>query len=130
MTRTRKPYTGPLWVQVFHWEMDCPAYKLLSVYGRSLLYEFRRLYNAGNNSQIVMSCRQAADLLNCNKDTAFKALKELQAKGWICLGVKGCFSQKTDKTGSTWRITNQLVGMGVETPETKEYARWKPDGEN
>jgi len=89
--------------------------------------EFRRLYNGHNNGEIIMSVRQGARLLNCNKDTAWKILKELEDKGWIRQTSKGCFNQKTDKTASTWRITNQPIGMGVDTPETKEYARWKPE---
>ena len=91
------------------------------------MMEFRRAYNGYNNGEIVMSVRQAARLLNCNKDTAAKYLEELEKKGWVRLTEKGCFNQKTDKTASTWRITNQPVGLGVDTPATKEYARWEPE---
>ena len=76
-----------------------------------------------------MSVRQAARLLNCHKDTAAKYLAEVEAKGWIRQTSRGRFSQKTDKTASTWRITNQPIGLGVDTPETKEYAKWKPGAE-
>ena len=126
MARAKKPYAGPLFVQIYHREMDCPAYRLLSVYGRSLLLEFRRAYIARSDGKIVMSVRQAAKLLNCNKDTAAKALRELQEKGWISNTSKGSFSQKTDKTASLWRITNQPIGLGVDTPATKDFMRWKP----
>ena len=124
--RRKKKFNGPLWVQLYHWEMDLPAYRHLSVYGRSLLLEFRRLYNGGNNGKIVMSVRQAAALLNCNKDTAAKYLTELEDKGWTRQNEKGYFTQKSDKTASKWRITNQPIGLGVDTPETKEYAKWQP----
>jgi hypothetical protein len=126
MSRKQKKYKGPLWVQLYHWEMDLPAYRYLSVYGRALLLEFRRFYNGGNNGEIVMSVRQAAELLNCNKDTASKYLEELEEKGWIRLTEKGCFTQKTDKTASTWRITNQPISLGVDIPDTKEYTKWRP----
>jgi len=125
----KKKYLGPRFVALYLWEMDLPAYRLLSVYGRSLLLEFRRLYDTHNNGEICMSVRQAAQLLNCNKDTAAKYLEELEEKGWIRVTEKGCFNQKTEKTASTWRITNQPVGAGVDTPSTKEYANWKPNDE-
>lgn len=129
MSRRKRKSSGPLFVALYHWEMDLPAYQYLSTYGRALLLEFRRLYNTYNNGKIVMSVRQAAGLLNCNKDTAAKVLRELEDKGWIRQSSKGCFSQKTNKTASTWRITNQPVGLGVDVSETKEYARWKSGDE-
>lgn len=121
-----KKFNGPRFAALYDWEMNLPAYRLMSVYGRALLMEFRMAYTGYNNGDIIMSIRQAANLLNCNKDTALKYLTELQDKGWVCQTAKGYFTQKTDKTASTWRITNQPIGHGVEVPETKEYAKWKP----
>ena len=126
MASKRNRRTALRFVAVYHWELDLPAYRELSVYGRSLLIEFRRFYNGHNNGEIVMSVRQAARLLGCNKNTAEKTLQELVKKGWIRPMVKGSFSQKTDKTATTWRITNEPIGLGVDTPETKEYASWRP----
>ncbi len=129
MIRRKQKYNGPLFVALYHWEMELPAYRCLSTYGRALLLEFRRLYNTHNNGKIVMSVRQAARLLNCNKDTAAKVLRELEDKGWIRQTSKGNFSRKTNKTASTWRITNQPVGLGLDVPKTKEYARWQSGDE-
>ncbi len=126
MSLRKRKFKGPLFVALYQWEMDCQAYRHLSVYGRALLMEFRKVYNGHNNGNIVMSVRQAAKLINCNKNTAAKTIKELEGKGWIRQSTKGSFSQKTDKTASTWRITNQPISMGVDTPETKEYASWTP----
>jgi DNA-binding transcriptional MocR family regulator len=126
MARRRKKYSGPRFIQFYDWELGCPAYRHLSVYGRALLIEFRIAYNGYNNGEIVMSVRQGAKLIGCNKDTAAKAIKELEEKGWIRLMEKGRFDQKTNKTASLWRITNQPIGMGVDTPETKEYMSWRP----
>ena len=126
MSARKRKFNGPRFVALYDWEMDCQAYRHLSVYGRALLLEFRRSYNGGNNGEIVMSVRQAAKLINCNKNTAAKTIKELETKGWIRQSSKGSFSQKTDKTASTWRITNQPIGLGTDTPETKEYASWTP----
>jgi DNA-binding transcriptional MocR family regulator len=128
MARSRNPKSKPpQFVALYDWEMQCPAYRCLSVYGRSLLIEFRAHFNGHNNGEIVMSVRQAAKLLNCSKDTAMKAIHELESKGWIVEKAKGSFNQKTNKTASTWRITNQPLGLGVDVPATKEYMSWQPD---
>ena len=98
----------------------------LSANATRLLIGIWDQYNGHNNGEIVMSVRQAAKLINCNKNTAAKTIKELEGKGWIRQSTQGSFSQKTNKTASTWRITNQPIGMGVDTPESKEYASWTP----
>ena len=72
--RRRLPGTVPRFVQLWHRELDCPAYHHLSVYGRALLIEFRKRYNGSNNGQIAMSVRDAANLPNCHKDTAGRNL--------------------------------------------------------
>ncbi len=124
--------SGPRFVQIYHWEMKTPAYRCMSVWGRSLLIEFRGKYNTYNNGDIAMSVLDAARLLGCHKDTAFKALRELEEKGWIREERKGSFHWKTDATGrkfrpaTTYRITNQPVGLGVDIKATKEYMKWKP----
>ena len=123
---------APRFSAIYHWEMDTPAYRHLSVYGRALLIEFRRKYNPRNNGDIAMSGLDAASLLGCHKDTAFKALRELEEKGWIREVQKGSFHWKTDAGGrkyrpaTTWRITSQPIGLGVDTPATKEYVKWRP----
>ena len=126
MSPRKRKFKGLVFVVLYQWEMDCQAYRHLSVYGRALLMEFRKVYNGHNNGKIVMSVRQAAKLINCTKNTAAKTIKELEGKGWIRNVTEGSFSQKTNKTASTWRITNQPIGTGVDTPATKEYERWTP----
>ncbi len=120
------------WVPMYRWEMDLPAYRLMSVYGRALLMEYRRKFNGSNNGEISMSAREAGILLCCDKDTAYKYQGELLEKGWIREVQKGSFNRKTDATGrkfraaTTWRLTNEPIGLGVDTPATKEYMKWKP----
>ncbi len=128
----RTKSSGPKFAAIYLWEMDTPAYRHLSVYGRALLIEFRRKYNPSNNGDIAMSALDAARLLGCHKDTAFKALKELVDKGWTRPTQTGSFHWKTDADGrkyrnaTTFRITNQPIGLGMGTPATKEYMKWKP----
>lgn len=124
---------APRFAAIYFWEMDLDAYRHLSVYGRALLLEFRRKFNGSNNGDIAMSVRDAARLLRCNKNTAFKALRELEDKGWIRAAATGSFHWKAEAGGrkfraaTTWRITNQPIGLGTDTKETKEYVKWKPE---
>ena len=118
---------GLTFAAMYEWEMALPAWRMMSAHGRCLVLELRRKYNTRNNGEIVMSVREAAELLHCNKDTAHRALREVQAKGWAIPTQMGHFDQKTNKTATTWRITNQPIGLGLDTPETKEYARWQPE---
>ena len=131
MTKRRKRKgTSLRFTALFEWEMDLPSWQEMSVYGRCTIIELRRKFNGHNNGKIVMSVRELAKLLNCHKDTALKALREVEKKGWALPTLKGCFSQKTNKTATIWRITNQPIGLGVEIDETKEYARWRPEIQN
>ena len=128
---TAKGYK-PKWVQILFWEMELPAYRLMSAFGRALLVEFRRKFNGSNNGEIAMAVREAARLLSCHKDTAAKALRELEDKGWIRPRKKGSFHMKSEAGGrkfraaTTWRITNKPVSLGVDIPDTKEYIKWRP----
>ncbi len=124
-----KRSNAPRFVQLYHWEMDCPAYRALSCYGRALLLELRKRYDSTNNGKITMAVREAAALLGCHRNTAAKLFQELANKGWIRATQKGSFGCKI-KLATTWRITNQPIGLGLDTPATKEYARWKPEDEN
>ncbi len=112
--------------------MDTPAYRLMSAYGRALLLEYRRKHNGSNNGEIAMSALDAARLVGCCKNTAFKTQKELVDKGWIRPTQTGSFHLKTDAAGrkyraaTIWRITDQPIGLGVDAPATKEYMKWRP----
>ncbi len=128
----RTKSSGPRFAAIYLREMDTPAYRRMSAWGRSLLLEYRRKYNGSNNGEIAMSVRQAARLLNCCLDTAAKAQGELEEKGWVREAQKGSFHWKEDASGrkhrpaTTWRITNQPVGLGTDTKATKEYMKWRP----
>ena len=122
----------PRFAAIYFWEMDLDAYRHLSVYGRALLLEFRRKYNGSNNGDIAMSVRDAARLLGCGKNTAFTALRELEEKGWTRPTQTGSFYWKAEAGGrkhraaTTFRITNQPIGLGTDTSATKEYVKWRP----
>ena len=110
---------GLTFAAMYEWEMALPAWRMMSAHGRCLVLELRRKYNTRNNGEIVMSVREAAELLHCNKDTAHRALREVQAKGWAIPTQMGHFDQKTNKTATTWRITNQPIGLASIHPRPR-----------
>jgi hypothetical protein len=79
--KRRQRYDGPNFIQLYRYQLDCPAYVSLSPYARAALIEVIRGYDGSNNGKIVLSVRTLADRLGCNKDTACHALQELVAKG-------------------------------------------------
>ena len=95
----RTKSSGPKFSLIYVWEMDTPAYRLMSAYGRALLLEYRRKHNGSNNGEIAMSALDAARLVGCCKNTAFKTQKELVDKGWIRPTQTGSFHLKTDAAG-------------------------------
>lgn len=110
-------------VQLHHWVLNAPAYRSLSVYGRAALIELYRLYNGSNNGKIAMSVRRLADLLNINKTTANKALKELQKYGFIRIAQEGSFNQKRPLSHeyviTEYGYNGQLA--------TKDFMKWRPE---
>ena len=101
MSRRNKNYgrepTGK-YAQMLLAVMDTPAWRALSSAAQALypwlVMEFKgKQFN--NNGQIRLSVRQAALKMGKSKDTAARAFRDLQAKGFLrvvtgaCLGVSG-----------------------------------------
>ena len=124
-TNSKGRSKGERFVQLHEWILNCPAYRGLSCYARCLHTELHRRFNGTNNGDIVMSVRQAAALLNCNKDTANNAFKELEAKGFIRPNQKGAFDHKA-RHATTWILAEKAHNGEL---ATKDFMRWRPGGE-
>lgn len=109
-------------VRHYEWELSCPAYRSLSVYGRCLLTELKRRYNGSNNGYISMSVREAEQLLGCSRRPVLKAFDELQQKGFITARQKGSFDWKV-RHATEWLLT-EYPFMG--NLPTKEFMSWRP----
>ena len=100
----------PKHIRHYEWMLASSAYRSLSCYARCLLVELYRRYNGGNNGEISMSVREAAELLGCNKDTALKAFRELEERGFIKSNVKGAFTLK-ERHATTWILPAPAPGI-------------------
>ena len=116
--RTKK---GVRFAKIDHWLMDTEAWCSLNPTCRALYLELIRRYNGHNNGEISLSVREAARLLHIAKDTASKALTELEAKGFIKRHICGSFNWKR-RHATTWILTEHDLG---DEPATKEFARWR-----
>ena len=53
--RAKYHHSGPNFVQLFRYMLDCPAYVSLSLAARAALVEVKRGYNGSNNGRVVLS---------------------------------------------------------------------------
>jgi hypothetical protein len=121
--KRRRRYDGPNFIQLYRYLLDCSAYVSLSPHARAALIEVNRGYDGSNNGKIVLSVRTLADRLDCNKDTACRALQELVAKGFIEPRIKGAFSLKF-RHATEWRLNDRRCdATGV--PPSQAFLRWQ-----
>jgi hypothetical protein len=65
-----------------HWR-QYPAWQALSLASRALLVEILMEYRPGSNGRLEWSCRKAAQAIGVSKDTAARALTQLELLGWL-----------------------------------------------
>ena len=114
---------GPRFVKLEHWMLKTPAWQSLPSAPRALYVELAQRYNGYNNGEISMSVREAARLLHIANDTATKAFRELEAKGFIRRNVCGSFNWKI-RHATTWILTEHAFADQL---ATKEFASWRPE---
>lgn len=105
--------------------METPAWRSLAKQARAVLIELYALYNGDNNGELFLSCREAASRCNINKDTASKAFRELEAKGFI---------QRRAKRPENWTLGLARCWILTEFPfprsgvkPTRDYLNWVPE---
>lgn len=104
-------------VMLHHWMLDSRAYRGLSYGARALYIELAYRFNGSNNGYVYLSCREAAERLNCGKDTAARWYRELESAGLIKSREKGSFGWKSH-TATQWILTeHEYAGQ----PATKDF---------
>ena len=107
----------------FAWQINSDAWKALSCTAKCLEMELKMLYNGINNGDLFLSVREAAKRLDVASNTASKAFKELEEKGFIKVKQKGHFGYKI-RHATSWILTEfEYNGQTA----TKDFMRWKPD---
>jgi hypothetical protein len=104
------------------------AYRSLSLAARAVLIELVDVYRGTNNGYLALSTRDAAARIGTSKDTAARALAELQAKGFIVRCSRGHFDRKTPHA-SEYRLTFRPCDRTSGRP-TNDFMRWQSDQPN
>lgn len=113
-------------VRLYLWLLKSTAYQALDCTARTLLVEFYALYNGMNNGELFLSVREAARRLGVAPNTALKAIRQLEAKGFIRPNQRGSFDWKGG-AATSWILTEyEHAGQLA----TKDFMRWERDGEN
>jgi DNA-binding MarR family transcriptional regulator len=111
-------------VCLYRYVLGSEAHRSLGLAARCLLVEFYDLYNGSNNGYIFMSVRSAAERLGVSKNTAHKALRELEDRGFVRPHQRSSFDWKK-RLATTWILAEyEYAGQ----PASKEFMRWKPPG--
>lgn len=110
-------------IRLYHWMRDSPAWKATTPEERAIYVELKGLFNGGNNGRIDLSCREAAERTNVHRNTAAKAFKGLEDKGFIKRAGGGALGFDGRGIASRWVLTE--YGHGGQLP-TKDFMRWQP----
>ena len=120
-------------VRLYHSMLKSPAWKYLSPVAFKLLVAVWSRYNGINNGKISFSVREGGDELNISKNTAHKAFKELEEKGFLKARRRGSFDWKVSMSGkgkghaTLWEITALPFGDQGNQLASKEFMRWRKD---
>jgi hypothetical protein len=120
--KTGRSRYGPPFVQLPWYLLDCRAWGSLSLPARAALIEVARRYRGGNNGLLAMSVRDLAERLRSSKDTAGRALAELESKGFIETIKSGSFDWKR-RHASEYRLTLYRCDITNKLP-SKAFMKW------
>lgn len=127
MSKHQKKSGPSRYVMLFHWLLKSEAWKNLSAPARAVYVELERRYNGSNNGLIHYSAREAALDVKISKGTAARALRELQAHGFIVVEKTGAFHLKI-RHASEYRLTiydSNIEGLDYGNKlATKDFMRW------
>lgn len=120
----RKGDKLPQFTPILHGTMDCEAWLALTPYSKAL-YPFlkrRAGYSGNSNGSVSCSVREAAAYLGTHRDTAAKALQDLQRKGFLVAVRIGRLGVNGEGKATTWRLTE--MGTPADPRPTKEFLCW------
>jgi DNA-binding transcriptional regulator YhcF (GntR family) len=98
-SKGREPYVG-----LPKFMLSSPAWRSLSHAARAAFIEAAAFYRGNNNGYLALAVRTIAERIGSSKDTASRALTELDDKGFIELTRMGTFTRK-DRRASEYRLT-------------------------
>ncbi len=98
----KRKATGPRFIQLFTFVKRSLAYHGLSPYARCALIELIDRYNGVNNGLIGLGVRELSDALDCSRDAAARALRELDDSGLARPAKVGVWQ---GRRATEWRLS-------------------------
>jgi len=116
------------YVMLYHWMMRTPAWQSLDGNARAIYLEILSRYAGVNNGRIPYAVRDAVKSLRIGLDTAARALRVLQERGFIVAMTKGGFICKV-RRATEWRLTDFACDV-TNVWATKDFSKWSPEIKN
>lgn len=110
-------------VQIPEWLQSTEAWRTLKPGPRALYIEIRRRFNGANNGAILMSVREAADLLNVHRNTTPGYFIELERRGIIRQTREGYLGAEGHGIASTWALCEMPQANG--RPADLSFREWR-----
>lgn len=128
MRRKKRKGSGRF-VSIPHVILDSAAWKSLSSDACRLYVELKRRHNGQNNGFITLSYREAAQVINGGKSTAYARMQELQEHGFVRMVNKGQFQ---NRHATTWLLTTESDDRANHHPtnDWKNYASTESEKKN
>jgi DNA-binding HxlR family transcriptional regulator len=96
---------GERHIRVPFYLMNCPAWRSLRPVERAVYVEALAFYRGDNNGYIALGVRILSERLNISKDTASRALRQLEDHGFIETTYIGTF-RRHEHRASEYRFTH------------------------
>ncbi len=111
--------SGPPFIQIDRSLKRSQIWHELRLPARCVLIELIDRYTGINNGMIALSVRTVADELSCSRDTASRALRELDDAGFIRPMQVGVWQ---GRKATTWRLTFRRCDVTGDLPSRN----WSP----
>jgi DNA-binding transcriptional ArsR family regulator len=104
-----------------YFNLKHPSWRSLSGAAVRVYLELRTRYNGVNNGDLSLALEEGARLLRMAKATVQRALKELEAKGFLKMHRQGRWY---GRLATTWVLTDEPYRG---EPPTRDWTRLVPD---
>ena len=113
-------------MRLYYWLLESPAWRSLTAVERALYLELCQRYNGVNNGRLGLSVRDAGEAVHVSKNTAARALRRLEKRGFVETVRRGHFDRKK-RHASEWRLTEYKCDV-TGAPPSKIFMRWGREG--
>ncbi len=89
---------------------------------RALYIELKRRFKGGNNGEIHLSHREAAEALNVGRDTIGGYFQCLTDRGFVVVTKGHCLGPSGIGQSATYALTEEPLNRA---PATKDFMKWR-----